>query len=185
MKNILKEISAPQITFLSLSMLLVLAIAVFAPGPKTALAPDELAAGQEEGKPWEELLEPADISSNDEFNIPIVPLTYEEGDEVRGIYYRPVSVGNESFYQVQPAGDVDSMLIPLGGTVIYGVETPDECNVKFVNIHVQEGNASFDVQQYQIFACLESHVLYSAAVEQLQSGEGAGESSVAPAASEQ
>lgn len=166
MKNILKEINAPQIVFLLLSMLLVIAIAVFAPAPKARSTPNEPDAGQE-GTPWEDLLEPAIITSDDEFNIPIVPLDYEDGDEVRGIYYRPVSVGSETFYQVQPEGDAEPMLIPLGGSVIYGVETPDECSVKFVNIYVQEGESSFNVQQYQIFACLESYDQYFAAVESL------------------
>ena len=55
----------------------------------------------------------------------LVPLDYQEGEEVESLYYRINKVDGQLCYEVQPEGEKERMQIPVD-SVIYIVSSPDE-----------------------------------------------------------
>lgn len=88
----------------------------------------------------------------------LVPLDYQEGEEVESLYYRINKVDGQLCYEVQPEGEKERMQIPVD-SVIYIVSSPDECRIEKVSFdYTPEDGETQTIEQYRIYVTSNSGV---------------------------
>ena len=96
---------------------------------------------------------PADISKETtDFTKKLIPLVYQDGEEMESPYYRIVSDDEDNMcYEVQVEGESDPIQIPID-SVIYIVSDPADCRLEKVSFEYTPADGEPEtIEQYRIF----------------------------------